>query len=172
MPIWPKILRMPNDDLVVSDTSPLLNLALIGRLDLLKSQFSEITIPEHVWAELTSGEAGLDQLVELRDDGFLSIVEIDESELFTEIAHEIDTGETAAICYAIEADADLLLIDESDGRRVARRHDLPVTGVIGILLRGANTGEIALETELDALRDAGFWISDDLYSKILAETDE
>ena len=45
---------MPDSDLVVSDTSPLLNLALIGRLDLLESQFSGVTIPEQVWAELTA----------------------------------------------------------------------------------------------------------------------
>ena len=162
---------MPSDDFVVSNTSPLLNLALIDRLDLLRSQFSGITIPEHVWTELTTGDVGLDSLTELRDDGFLSVVEVEESELFREIAHEIDVGETAAICYAIDADADLLLIDERDGRRAARRHDLTVTGAIGILLRGANTGEVALETELDALRDAGFWISDELYSKVLAEVD-
>lgn len=163
---------MPSSRLVVSDTSPLLNLALIDRLDLLKSQFSSITIPEHVWEELTAGEAGRDALIELREEGFLSIVEVVESELFTEIAHELDCGETAAICHAIEQDADLLLIDESDGRRVARRHGLTVTGVVGILLRGSNNGEVELESELDALRNAGFWISESLYSKILAEADE
>jgi Predicted nucleic acid-binding protein, contains PIN domain len=67
---------MPNDDLVVSDTSPLLNLSLIGRLDLLKAQFSSITAPNHVWAELTDGDAGVDALIALRDGGFLSIVEM------------------------------------------------------------------------------------------------
>ena len=158
---------MPNDDLVVSDTSPLLNLALIDRFDLLETQFSSITVPTHVWTELTEGDAGVDALVALRDKGFLSIVEVEESELFTEIGHELDRGETAAICHAIERDADLVLIDEKDGRCVARRHGLTVTGVIGILLRGANNGNVALQTELDALRDAGFWISDRLYSKVL-----
>jgi len=160
---------MPNDEFVVSDTSPLLNLALIDRLDLLTAQFSSITVPTRVWAELTDGEAGVDALIELRDDGFLSIVDVEKSELFTEISHELDLGETAAICHAIEQSADLVLIDERDGRQVARRHDLTVTGVIGILLRGANSGDISLRAELDALREAGFWISDRLYSKVLRE---
>ncbi|MUV50269.1 DUF3368 domain-containing protein [Haloarcula sp. CBA1122] len=163
---------MPNNELVVSDTSPLLNLALIDQLTLLKSQFSSITIPRQVWDELTDGEAGVDALRSLRDDEFLTITEVEQSHLFTEIFHELDLGETAAICHAIEHDADLILLDEKDGRQVARRHSLTVTGVIGILLRGANVGDIELKHELDALRDAGFWISDELYSKVLSEVTE
>lgn len=162
---------MPNNDLVVSDTSPLLNLALIDRLTLLESQFSSLTVPTQVWDELVAGEAGVDALRELRDTGFLTLVEVERSNLFTEIFYELDLGETAAICHAIEYDADLILLDEKDGRRVARRHNLTITGVIGILLRGANDGEIELRTELDALREAGFWISETLYTKVLSETD-
>jgi predicted nucleic acid-binding protein len=163
---------MPSSGLVVSDTSPLLNLALIDRLDLLQTQFADVTVPRRVWDELTEGEEGMEPLRELRDNDFLSIVEVEHSDLFVEVFHELDLGETAAICYAVEHDADLVLLDERDGRRVARRHDLEVTGVIGILLRGAKTDEVELEQELDALREVGFWISDDLYSRALSEVDE
>ncbi|MFB6165560.1 MAG: DUF3368 domain-containing protein [Haloarculaceae archaeon] len=163
---------MPNSEAVVSDTSPLLNLALIGRLDLLRTQFSDVTAPRRVWNELTEGEAGLEALRELRADDFLRIVEVERSDLFVEVFHELDLGETAAICYAVEHGADLVLLDERDGRRVARRHDLEVTGVIGVLLRGAKTDAVDLEQELDALREAGFWISDDLYARALSEVDE
>ena len=163
---------MPNSGLVVSDTSPLLNLALIDRLDLLEVQFPGVTVPRQVWSELTEGNDGLEPLRGLRDDGVLRIVEVERSDLFVEIVHELDLGETAAICYAVEHDADLVLLDERDGRRVARRHDLDITGVIGILLRGSKTGEIDLESELDALREAGFWISDDLYARVLSESDD
>jgi len=163
---------MPNEDLVVSDTSPLLNLALINRLDLLEAQFSSLTVPTQVWNELVAGEAGVDALRELRDNGFITVVAVERSHLFTEIFYELDLGETAAICHAIERDAGLLLLDEKDGRRVARRHDLTVTGCIGILLRGANAGDVALKRELDALREAGFWISDDLYSRVLSEAEQ
>jgi predicted nucleic acid-binding protein len=92
--------------------------------------------------------------------------------LFVELFHDLDLGETAAICYAVEQNADLVLLDERDGRRVARRHDLNVTGVIGILLRGAKTGVVTLDHELKVLREAGFWISDDLYEQILSEADQ
>lgn len=163
---------MPDSGLVVSDTSPLLNLALIDRLDFLRSQFADVTIPRRVWDELAEGEEALELLRELRDDSFLRIVEVERSNLFVEVFHELDLGETAAICYAVEHDADLVLLDERDGRRVARRHDLDVTGVIGILLRGAKDGEVDPERELDALREAGFWISDELYARALSEARE
>jgi len=160
---------MPSSECVVSDTSPLLNLALIERLTLLESQFSSITVPNQVWEELNDGDAGVDALRALCDNGFFTVVSVEQSDLFTEIFHELDRGETAAICHAIAQDADLILLDEKDGRRVARRHGLTVTGVIGILLRGANVGNVDLKQKLDALRAVGFWISDDLYSKILTE---
>lgn len=163
---------MLDSGLVVSDTSPLLNLALIGRLDLLQTQFAAITVPRQVWGELTNGGDGVEALRALRDDGFLRLVEVERSELFVEILHELDLGETAAICYAVEHDADLILLDERDGRRVARRHDLDVTGIIGVLLRGANTDDLNVEHELDALREAGFWISDDLYARVVSEANE
>jgi predicted nucleic acid-binding protein len=162
---------MPAEELVVSDTSPLLNLALIERLTLLESQFPSVTVPRQVWQELTDGDAGLDAVRALRDDGFLTVVEVEESDLFTEIFYELDYGETAAICHGIEREADLVLLDEKDGRRVARRHGLTVTGVIGILLRAAKNGDVELKQELDSLREAGFWISDDLYSKIISEVE-
>ena len=163
---------MQDNSLVISDTSPLLNLALIDRLDLLKSQFDSITIPSQVWDELTGGDSGLNSLRELREEGFLSIVEVERSSLFIEIFRELDLGETAAICYAIQQDAELLLLDEKEGRRVARRHDLEVTGVLGILLKGTKAGNVEMKQELDALREAGFWISEDLYSKVLSESED
>jgi len=158
---------MPAADLIVADTSPLLNLALVDRLDLVDEQFETIHVPEQVWDELTAGDEDVPGLRALRDAGTLTVVPVDRSDLYAEIAHELDVGETAAITYAIENDASLLLLDERDGRQVARRHDLDVTGAIGILLRGAKEGTVDLRAELDALRDAGFWISDDLYDEVL-----
>jgi len=163
---------MPDDELVVADTSPLLNLALIGRVDLLESQFQSIVCPEQVWAELVAGENGLDELRSIRKKGFLSVKPVAENDLFVEIGHELDRGEAATISYSIEHGADLTLLDEREGRRVARRHGLMVTGVIGILLRGAREEMVDLKSEIDALRGAGFWISDDLYADVLEAGEE
>ncbi|WP_218011963.1 hypothetical protein [Natrinema sp. CBA1119] len=67
---------MRNGDLVVSDTSPLLNLALIDRLDLVGEQFSTVTVPQQVWNELLAGEDGVDALRSVRDAGGMDIVNV------------------------------------------------------------------------------------------------
>lgn len=64
---------MRKDDLVVSDTSPLLNLTLIDQLDLVQEQFSTVTVPQQVWNELLAGEDGVDALRSVRDAGVIDI---------------------------------------------------------------------------------------------------
>jgi len=155
---------------VVSNTSPLLNLALIERLRLIESQFGEVVVPTAVWTELTAGSDGRDRIEALRDRGGMRVVSPEPTDLRTEFERELDSGEAAAIAYAIDIDADRVLIDEREGRATATRHDVPVTGVVGTLLRASDRGEVDLETELDALREAGFRISDALYERAL-ETD-
>lgn len=133
-----------------------------------------MTAPEQVWRELIAGEDGVPALQTLREDGTLEIVSIDEGPLLAELGRELDAGESATLAYAVRNDADLVLIDEREGRNAARRHGLAVTGVVGIVLRADRDGRIDLRQELDALRAAGFWISDDLYEEVLerANADE
>ena len=77
------------------------------------------------------------------------------TELRTEFERELDRGEATAIAYAIDINANRVLIDEREGWATATRHDVPATGVVGVLLRASNQGEVELETELNALREAG-----------------
>ncbi|MFB6216920.1 MAG: DUF3368 domain-containing protein [Candidatus Aenigmatarchaeota archaeon] len=158
---------MPRE--AVSNTSPLLNLALIDHLELLEDQFETVKMPRQVWEELEEGEKGLEKLEELSSTDLIETVEVEEDELFREIVEDIDKGEAAALRYTLEADTDLVLLDEKEGREVARRHNLNTTGVIGILLKASKTGEIELETEIRNLRKEGFYISDGLVEEILEE---
>ena len=110
---------MPADRLVVSNTSPLLNLALIDRLDLLETQFSTVTVPEQVWRELEEGDEGLAVLTEARKRGTLTVVPVETDDLYVEIRRALDAGETAAITYAMHNEADLVLLDERESEDCA-----------------------------------------------------
>lgn len=163
---------MHENEVVVADTSPILNLALIGRLDLIQDQFSTVEITEQVWSELVAGEEGVDSLRSARNTGILDVVDFEKTPLFAEFNRDLDIGEAATLAYAIETDADLVLLDEREARQAARRHNLSITGAVGVLLRATQNDEIDLQTELDRLREAGFWISDDLYEKALDQTND
>lgn len=99
----------------------------------------------------------------------LEVIEIEKGSLFREFRQRLDIGESAALSYAIRNDADLILIDEKEGRNAARNHDLNMTGVIGILVKADHKNKIDLEKQIDRLREEGFWISEDLYQKILKQ---
>jgi hypothetical protein len=81
----------------------------------------------------------------------------------------LDRGEAEAIGLAIEMSADWILMDETDGRSSASRAGLQVTGVIGILLRAKQRGELSLlKPELEALRtQARFFIGGRLEREVL-----
>ena len=162
---------MPKNEVVVSDTSPLLNLSLIDRLGLLEDQFNGLQVPIAVWDEIQRGEKGKSSLEDLREKGFLELVEADKDGLFKELMSDLDLGESAAIRYPIGKEADLILLDEREGRKRAKRHGLNSTGVIGILLRANEKKDIDMKEELDSLEEAGFWISEDLCQKILEKSE-
>jgi predicted nucleic acid-binding protein len=79
----------------------------------------------------------------------------------------IDPGEEAAINLALEIGADVLLIDDVDGRKAAVRRHLPVIGTLGALERGAHRGLLDLKQAIDRIRRTDFRVSDELLNRAL-----
>ena len=157
---------------IISDSSTLIHLARIGRLPMLREMFGGIIIPPAVWREVViegKGRAGAQEVRIAKDAGWIQMVDVADKPLLIILKSELDNGEAEAIALAIEREADLLLIDETDGRRIAALYDLPKTGVVGVLMRARVEGRIeSLRKEFDALRhDGGFWIADALYREAL-----
>lgn len=162
--------------LVISNTSPLLNLAIINRLHLIREQFTEITIPSVVLKELRIDEniPGSPQLREGYEADWIKVKAVENQAFVQLLKRELDEGEAEAIALGIELKADLVLLDERDGRKIARSLGLNITGVLGIILRGWQQGNISsVKTIINQLRsDAHFHIASHLEEQILRETGE
>lgn len=162
--------------LAVSNTSPISNLASIGRLQLLKEQLSAVWIPDSVFAELSAHPDPAAQTViktAIREQ-WIQIRSVHDSDLVRVLQLQLHRGEAESIALAREIDADIVLIDEQEGRQSASRIGLAVTGVLGILLRAKRTDEISsIKSELERLRSkAHFYVSSTLEAKVLAAAGE
>ncbi len=130
--------------LVVSDTTALSNLAVIGRLGLVRAQFAHVCIPEAGAAELRAlgHEVGCRELAKAFEIGWLERRQIPTDAPFPEVLRELDAGEAEALRLALAISADCVLMDEKKGRRVAESLGVPITGVLGILLKAKYEGQI------------------------------
>jgi predicted nucleic acid-binding protein len=116
--------------IVVSDTGPLISLAVIDRLDLLEKIFDKIVIPKAVWLELCDQIDTFDipQVMQLQT----SVVSLKQNKTFSE---GIDFGETEAILLYEEIHADQLLIDDKFARKKAESRKVHCLGTLAVLVK-------------------------------------
>ena len=159
--------------IVVSNTSPIINLAVIGQLELLHKLYGRVLIPQAVYDEVVSG---LDQpgSREVQDVAWIECRSVEDDTLVAALKGKIDAGEAEAIALAIEEKADLLLLDERHGRSVALSLGIRFVGLLGVIIDAKNRNEIqAVKPVMDALIvKAGFWISQSLYETVLQVSGE
>ncbi len=160
--------------IVISDTSPIINLAIIGHLNLLPEIFGKVVIPHAVFEEITVTGEGMPGAKEIQNADWIEVKKCTNQLLLKSLSLVIDRGEAEAICLSIEIKSDLLLIDERLGRRVAKDYELNILGILG-LIRQAKIKKLIPQVKplLDQLiKDAGFRVSKELYNEILKSVDE
>jgi predicted nucleic acid-binding protein len=155
----------------VSNSSPLIHLSAIGRLSILH-RFASIYIPPAVWREVVEeggARPGAVEIRQARNSGWISVMEPVNTDLVRLLEQDLHAGEAESIVLALETKPDVLLLDEAEARRIAGLYNIPITGIIGLLMQGMKEGRVAsLQEEMDLLRNqGGFWIHDALYKRIL-----
>jgi len=156
--------------IVVSNTSPIMNLATVGQLNLLNWIYGKIIIPESVLHELSI----IDLEQPIQSLSWIEKQSVIDKSLIDALSLDLDLGEAEAIALAREMEADLLLIDERRGRKVASRLGLKFIGLLGVLLEAKHKGFVMrVKPILDELiAKAGFWVSGQLYNRVLYEIGE
>lgn len=163
--------------MVICDSSSLIHLAGIGRLGLLRELYGKLIVPTAVWREVVEegkGRLGVVEVQEARLAGWIEVRSATQELLLRSLKQELDDGEAEVISLAIELKASLILLDETEARRIASLYELNKTGAVGVLIRARLEGKIeSLRTELDRLRtESGFWIEERLYRQALTAVGE
>lgn len=158
---------------VVSNTSPQILLAKIGRVELLAQLYSEILIPASVLKELNAKPGSeLQEILALIQSGKFRVQKA-TSNYLNRLSDDLGAGERETLALAIENNVDLVILDDQEGRKVARSMGLQVTGTIGVLVEARTRGLIiSIRPELDRLVEAGMWLDELFYHRILMEFGE
>ncbi len=137
--------------IVVSDTSPINNLAATNQLHLLRQLYEIVLIPEAVYRELTNPSFSVAGATEVQTFDWIQTRGVNDRTIVEALSNELDIGEAEAIALAVEIQADRVLIDERRGRLVAAKLNLRYTGILGILVEAKSQGLI---TKVKPLLDA------------------
>lgn len=169
---------MPSTNRVVSNASPLIYLAKISQLELLKTLFDAIIISPRVHEEVCqSPDVNPDALLigQAIADGWISVntTSFPEIEALLQIAG-IHRGEAEAILLAKRLGMDLL-IDDREGSALAQLYGVHTLGTIAILLLACERTRLSyvqFKAYLEKLVQVGFWISVDVYTRALEKARE
>jgi len=149
--------------IVVADTTPLLYLSRIRRLDIARALYAEVLVPREVHEELVGKRPDADGVTELRASEWIVVVDAPTSIPVDQTAlTALDAGEAAALRLAFERRA-LVLIDERAGRRAALSLGLAVRGTLGMVVEARLRGVVeAVAPMLAELERSGFRSSPEL----------
>lgn len=155
--------------IVVADTSPLNYLVLIQEIEILRSLYGTVVIPEEVLSELEDPGAPAEVAAWIARRPDWIDVRVADPIGNDPALLSVDPGERAAILLAQRELEVLLIIDDAAGRAEANRRNLPNTGTLGVLREAARRGLVDLPLALNRLMTTNFRVSRSLVRALLEE---
>jgi len=142
-------------DLIVADSTCLIGLERIDKIDLLPQMYSQVIIPPQVQKEFGLSFA------------WLIVKNPQNIGMVNSLKLMVDDGESEAIALAYELGY-RLVVDDKQARNIAKRLDIEIIGTVGILVKAKQLGLIdQLLTILEALENKGFHLSQSLKTEAL-----
>ena len=153
--------------MIIGDSSALVALSIMDKLDLLESIFGEIYVPQAVYDEVTISYKP--QSVKLKNFLANKIVNVE----VTISQMGLGDGELEAIALYKDRDAKFLLIDDRRAKSFAKLNDVNVIGSLGVMILAKELGEIeTIRKDLEKLLDSDIFISENLINRVLSSVGE
>ena len=157
--------------ITVSNTTPIISLSSIGKIEILRDIFQEIFIPQAVYNEMKSKQHGYgyDEV----DLTFINIKKVINVDLTSQYLDQLDIGEAETIVLSKELDADNTIIDENIGYNVAKESGLNVVRTLSILLKQKENNIITeVKPLIEEMILKGRWYSNRVYYSFLNRANE
>ena len=155
----------------VSNTTPIISLSSIGKIEILKDIFQEIIIPQAVYEKIKAKQGyGYNEV----DLSFIKVQAIQNTEQENFLLEQLDAGEAQAMVLSKEINADNTIIDENIGYTIAKESGLNIIRTLSILLKAKETNIISeVKPLLDGeLISKGRWYSNHVYYSFLKKANE
>ncbi len=154
----------------VSNTTPIISLSSIGKIEILNDIFQEIIIPQAVYEEIKAKKSyGYNEV----DLSFITVQTIRNIDHQTHLLNQLDIGEAQAIVLSKEINADNTIIDENSGYTIAKESGLNVIRTLSILLKAKEMNVITdVKPLLDEMISKGRWYSNHVYYSFLRKANE
>ncbi|MEM7516498.1 MAG: DUF3368 domain-containing protein [Planctomycetota bacterium] len=158
--------------IVVVNTTPIITLALLNRLDLLRDLYGSVHIPPAVYDEVLAGGPDRPGGSQLHAAPWIKRTQLQDPRR-ADLISDLDRGEAEVIALAQETAAALVIIDERLGRRHAKRLGLSITGTLGVLLRAKSEGILPKVAPLiETLQQDGIRLGQGLVDRALERAEE
>ena len=158
---------------VIVNSTPLIALCNIGRLDLLQSVYGRIVIPQAVFDEVTEKDDSACRQIKQRP-GWIEVAQISDNAQKQMYRAKLHDGEVEVMILAQETPtADLVIIDDNAAKKTAKFLGLHVTGTLGVLLRAKGMGLVEEITPIiEELRKNGFYVDDTVKAMAIKQAGE
>ncbi len=158
---------------VVVNTTPLIALSHVGKLDLLKQLYGEIMIPEAVYKELSVKEDSICKKTVDRSLAWIKVCSISNQMAKAMYKTQLHDGEVEVMILSKEIAADVVIIDDATAKKHARYLNLPVTGTLGVLIKSKQAGYIdEVKPLLHLMIEKGIYISQSVMEMCLKQVGE
>lgn len=158
---------------VICDSTVLIGLTKIGRIDLLKQIYKEIHIPEAVFTEVAIKGRGRSGAKEVANADWIHKESVKDKRTVEMFVAEMGQGEAEVLVLGKELNADWLIIDDERARTAAISAGFQIIGLAGILLLAKQLKLIpSVKSLLNELKNKNFRLSDKIYKEVLKKAEE
>lgn len=149
--------------ILIADSSALVALAIVDKLDLLERLFGEVYVPRAVYNEVSQENKEESTRLKL----YCNDKVLDISTAFN-FNISLGQGESKAIILYKEKNANFLLCDDKKAKKFAQNFGINVIGSLGILIKAKQENLIPeISSLVEILKSSRIFIDDKIYKLVL-----